>query len=201
MQVEDERGVDALVLEYCEGGDLIRRMVRREQGEPQDETNAFYIWRQIVEGVRHMHSCGVAHLDLKPQNVLIMSESGPGRAKLCDFSHSYVITAQAPKVPASQVGAGKYMAPEVASGQAYEGAPADTWSCGVILYTLLTGALPFADTTKIQQARPAPPLSTRHPHAALRAALFTHCPPHSPHAQPPPSTRPSGGAWRGSRPR
>ena len=52
-------------------------------------------------------------------------------------------------MPASQVGAGKYMAPEVSSGSPYDGPAADTWSCGVILYTLLTGTLPFEDKEKI----------------------------------------------------
>ena len=147
--VEDDRGVDALVLEYCEGGDLIRRMVRREQGGPADEAAAFGIWRQIVDGVAHMHACGVAHLDLKPQNVLLTNDADVPHVKLCDFSHSYIITAGAPLVPSSQVGAGKYMAPEVALGERYDGKLADCWSCGVILYTLLTGALPFADADKI----------------------------------------------------
>ena len=52
-------------------------------------------------------------------------------------------------MPVSQVGAGKYMAPEVSSGDPYDGCAADTWSCGVILYTLLTGTLPFEDKEKI----------------------------------------------------
>ena len=50
----------------------------------------------------------------------------------------------------SQVGAGKYMAPEVASGSAYDGKAADVWSCAVILYTLLCGSLPFADSEGVQ---------------------------------------------------
>ena len=108
------------------------------------------MWKDIVIGVAHMHQCGVAHLDLKPQNILLPEgyldgEEGAQHAKLCDFSHSYGAgpSEDAVKVPPTQVGAGRYMGPEVSSGEAYDGFTADVWSLGVILYTLLTGQLPF----------------------------------------------------------
>ena len=126
--VEDEAGVDALVLEYCEEGDLIKKMKRVLDGSPENELSAYQIWRQIVEGIGHMHERGVAHLDLKPQNVLLASAS-EDTIKLCDFSHSFVASSAAALVPASQVGAGKYMAPEVSSGRPYDGyAGACLWS-------------------------------------------------------------------------
>ena len=149
--VEDENGVEALVVEFCEGGDLIKQMKRREEGGAEDERAAFELWRQILAGVAHMHGCGVAHLDLKPQNVLLQpNEEAPPTLKLCDFSHSFAASATEPLVPAAQVGAGKYMAPEVSSGLPYDGAAADVWSCAVILYTLLTGSLPFENAEKIR---------------------------------------------------
>ena len=150
--VKDARGVDALVLTYCEGGDLIKRMKRRTAGTPSDELAAYLIWRQIVEGVRHMHSRNVSHLDLKPQNVLLLRNEPDNPAPttvICDFSHSHIASDEAPLVPTTQVGAGKYMAPEVSSGEAYDGFSADVWSCGAILFTLLCGSLPFADSEKI----------------------------------------------------
>jgi serine/threonine protein kinase len=147
--VADEAGVDSLVLEYCEAGDLIHKMTRVVNGGPKDESESFQIWHQIIDGIGHMHERGVAHLDLKPQNVLLANEDAPCRIKLCDFSHSFISSSPGALVPASQVGAGKYMAPEVSSGDPYDGCAADTWSCGVILYTLLTGTLPFEDKEKI----------------------------------------------------
>lgn len=150
--VVDESGVDSLVLEYCEGGDLIKRMQRRTAGTAADEAGAYLLWRQILEGCKHMHARGVSHLDLKPQNVLLSKDEPDNPSplvKLCDFSHSYPATPDEPLVPPTQVGAGKYMAPEVSSGEPYDGYKADVWSCGAILYTLLCGALPFADAEKI----------------------------------------------------
>lgn len=151
--VEDE-GVDALVLEYCEAGDLIHKMKRVTQGGAENEAQAWQVWSQVIAGIGHMHEMGVAHLDLKPQNILLASGDDDEvlRVKLCDFSHSFISTTAGAKVPASQVGAGKYMAPEVSSGDPYDGPAADVWSCGVILYTLLTGALPFENADKILAA-------------------------------------------------
>ena len=137
--VADEAGVDSLVLEYCEAGDLIHKMTRVVNGGAKNESESFQIWHQIIDGIGHMHERGVAHLDLKPQNVLLANEDAPCTIKLCDFSHSFISSRPGALVPASQVGAGKYMAPEVSSGSPYDGPAADTWSCGVILYTLLTG--------------------------------------------------------------
>ena len=137
--VADDAGVDSLVLEYCEAGDLIHKMTRVVNGGAKNESESFQIWHQIIDGIGHMHERGVAHLDLKPQNVLLANEDAPCTIKLCAFSHSFISSRPGALVPASQVGAGKYMAPEVSSGSPYDGPAADTWSCGVILYTLLTG--------------------------------------------------------------
>ncbi len=179
------RGVDALVLEYCDGGDLISRLRRRETGGADDERAAYAIWHQIVDGVEHMHSRGIVHLDLKPQNVLLLSKDDANPVvKLCDFSHSYIAAeAGAELVPPTQVGAGKYMAPEVASGEAYRGESADVWSCGVILYTLLCGMLPFADADLIASAKWNRPEWFSTPLTSLLEQIFNT----SPSARPSPA--------------
>ena len=80
--VADEAGVDSLVLEYCEAGDLIHKMTRVVNGGAKHESEAFHIWHQIVDGIGHMHERGVAHLDLKPQNVLLANEGAPCSIKV-----------------------------------------------------------------------------------------------------------------------
>lgn len=153
--VIDSASVEAIVLEYCGGGDMIGLIKQLfEDGAMQtglaQEQRIFPIWRDIVVGVQHMHACSISHLDLKPQNVLLTDIDAP-RAKLCDFSHSFLARGDAQEVPPTQIGAGRYMAPEVSSGIPYPGYPADVWSCGVILYTLLTGKLPFPNDDEIKK--------------------------------------------------
>ena len=80
--VADEAGVDSLVLEYCQAGDLIHKMTRVVNGGPKNESESFQIWHQIIDGIGHMHERGVAHLDLKPQNVLLANEDAPCRLGL-----------------------------------------------------------------------------------------------------------------------
>jgi len=80
--VADEAGVDSLVLEYCEAGDLIHKMTRVVNGGAKNESESFQIWHQIIDGIGHMHERGVAHLDLKPQNVLLANEDAPCTIKV-----------------------------------------------------------------------------------------------------------------------
>lgn len=125
--IKDSNGVDALVLEYCSGGDLINFIKKNAEDSPPGfaesaelERRVFGVWRDAVMGVAYMHSCSVAHLDLKPQNVLLGEATDSGAspsAKVCDFSHSFISKVKSQHspenlVPSTQVGAGKYMAPE-----------------------------------------------------------------------------------------
>jgi serine/threonine protein kinase len=198
--VEDGNGVQALVLEYMGGGDLINFIKARPPEAtdgPLQERRVFGVWRDVLLGVEHMHTCGVAHLDLKPQNVLLPEgflDEGLGSVKLCDFSHSYgARDAERPgasgklEVPSTQVGAGRYMGPEVSSGESYDGLRADVWSLGVILYTLLTGQV--RTTTAATAAASA---RLHQPHHA--PALALHIPSHLPSHIPPPAAHPTATA-------
>jgi serine/threonine protein kinase len=195
--VEDGNGVQALVLEYMGGGDLINFIKARPPEAtdgPLQERRVFGVWRDVLLGVEHMHTCGVAHLDLKPQNVLLPEgflDEGLGSVKLCDFSHSYgARDAERPgasgklEVPPTQVGAGRYMGPEVSSGESYDGLRADVWSLGVILYTLLTGQV-RTTTTATTAATAAASARLHQPHHA--PALALHIPSHLPSHIPPPA--------------
>ena len=128
-----------LVLEYVEGGELFDFLVNRGRLPPNE---ALIYFRQIVYGLNYAHTFSIIHRDLKPENILIASLSPP-QLKIADWG----MAAFAP--PSLQLetscGSPHYASPEIVNGEKYEGNATDIWSCGVILYALLTGRLPFDD--------------------------------------------------------
>ncbi|KAF8155680.1 hypothetical protein B0H34DRAFT_751703 [Crassisporium funariophilum] len=128
-----------LVLEYVEGGELFDFLVNRGRLPPDE---ALIYFRQIVYGLNYAHTFSIIHRDLKPENILIASLKPPV-IKLADWG----MAAFAP--PSLQLetscGSPHYASPEIVNGEKYEGNATDIWSCGVILYALLTGRLPFDD--------------------------------------------------------
>src|SRR6202035_2542654 len=95
---------------------------------------------QIVYALNYAHSFSIVHRDLKPENILIHSLNPP-LIKIADWG----MAAFAP--PSLQLetccGSPHYVSPEIVQGKKYEGNATDIWSCGVILYVLLTGRVPF----------------------------------------------------------
>ncbi|KAK7044667.1 kinase domain-containing protein [Favolaschia claudopus] len=128
-----------LVLEYVEGGELFDFLVNRGR-LPAEEACEYF--KQIVYGLNYAHTFSIIHRDLKPENILIASLSPP-LIKIADWG----MAAFAP--PSLQLetscGSPHYASPEIVNGERYQGNPTDIWSCGVILYALLTGRLPFDD--------------------------------------------------------
>ncbi|ESS65173.1 putative protein kinase [Trypanosoma cruzi] len=124
-----------LIMEYVEGGELYdyivkRRMLKEDVGR--------YILQQIVCALEYCHHFLVVHRDLKPENILL----GPGlQVKLIDFGLANIMKDN--EFLASSCGSPNYAAPEILSGKLYFGPEVDVWSCGVILYALLCGCLPF----------------------------------------------------------
>eukprot|EP00177_Eucheuma_denticulatum_P006981 GFKZ01012695.1.p1 GENE.GFKZ01012695.1~~GFKZ01012695.1.p1 ORF type:complete len:475 (-),score=70.73 GFKZ01012695.1:134-1558(-) len=137
LDVYDTENSFVLVLEYCDGGELFDLLV--ENGylpEPQ----VLDLFQQLVYALEFCHARGICHRDLKPENVLLMSD---GRLKLADFGMASILTPE--DLLETSCGSPQYCAPEVIGGQAYEGAPADVWSLGVVLYAMTTGGVPFDD--------------------------------------------------------
>ncbi|PSS07943.1 SNF1-related protein kinase catalytic subunit alpha like [Actinidia chinensis var. chinensis] len=126
-----------VVMEYVKSGELFDYIV--EKGRLQeDEVRNFF--QQIISGVEYCHRNMVVHRDLKPENLLLDSR---GNVKIADFGLSNVMLDG--HFLKTSCGSPNYAAPEVVSGKLYAGPEIDVWSCGVILYALLCGTLPFDD--------------------------------------------------------
>ncbi|XP_010551836.1 PREDICTED: SNF1-related protein kinase catalytic subunit alpha KIN10 [Tarenaya hassleriana] len=126
-----------VVMEYVNSGELFDYIV--EKGRLQeDEARNFF--QQIISGVEYCHRNMVAHRDLKPENLLLDSKCN---VKIADFGLSNIM--RDGHFLKTSCGSPNYAAPEVISGKLYAGPEVDVWSCGVILYALLCGTLPFDD--------------------------------------------------------
>ncbi|ORX39867.1 kinase-like domain-containing protein [Kockovaella imperatae] len=126
-----------LVLEYVEGGELFDYLV--SQGRlPPDEASRYF--QQIIAGVDYCHRFNICHRDLKPENLLLDRERN---IKIADFGMAALEPSD--KLLETSCGSPHYASPEIVAGMSYHGAASDIWSCGVILFALLTGRLPFDD--------------------------------------------------------
>ncbi|OJD10952.1 CAMK/CAMKL/AMPK protein kinase [Emergomyces pasteurianus Ep9510] len=125
-----------MVLEYAER-ELFDYLVKR--GRCSDE-EARKFFQQIICAVEYCHRHKIVHRDLKPENLLIDRDRN---VKIADFGLSNIMTDG--NFLKTSCGSPNYAAPEVISGKLYAGPEVDVWSCGVILYVLLVGKLPFDD--------------------------------------------------------
>jgi serine/threonine protein kinase len=136
-----------IVMDYVRGGELFEMIERK--GE-LDENLARRYFHQLVDGIDYCHRRGVYHRDLKPENLLVDEK---GTLKIADFGVSSMKSGSDSGLLTTQCGTPYYCAPEIISDaeEGYSGVKVDAWSCGVILYLLLTGTLPFqnADMTEL----------------------------------------------------
>ncbi|MCO5613432.1 hypothetical protein L7F22_067708 [Adiantum nelumboides] len=129
------------VLEYVTGGELFNK-IAREGKLKEDEARKYF--QQLINAVDYCHSRGVYHRDLKPENLLLDSR---GNLKISDFGLSALPQQlREDGLLHTTCGTPNYVAPEVIVDRGYDGAKADLWSCGVILFVLMAGYLPFNDT-------------------------------------------------------
>lgn len=135
------------VLEYVRGGELFNKI---SKGRLEEDVARKY-FQQLISAVEFCHSRGVYHRDLKPEN-LLLDESG--NLKLSDFGLSALAESKRQDgLLHTTCGTPAYVAPEVISRKGYDGAKADIWSCGVILYVLLAAYLPFHGTNLMEMYR------------------------------------------------
>ncbi|MBA0652510.1 hypothetical protein Goklo_019767 [Gossypium klotzschianum] len=126
-----------IVTEYAASGDLFDYIVQKRRLK---EDEARKLFQQIISGVEYCHRCMVVHRDLKPENLLLDSNFN---VKIADFGFSNIM--RDGHFLKTSCGSPNYAAPEIVSGKLYAGPEVDAWSCGVILYALLSGTLPFED--------------------------------------------------------
>ncbi|XP_021565642.1 5'-AMP-activated protein kinase catalytic subunit alpha-2 [Carlito syrichta] len=126
-----------MVMEYVSGGELFDYICKHGRVE---EIEARRLFQQILSAVDYCHRHMVVHRDLKPENVLLDAHMN---AKIADFGLSNMMSDG--EFLRTSCGSPNYAAPEVISGRLYAGPEVDIWSCGVILYALLCGTLPFDD--------------------------------------------------------
>ncbi|XP_069854207.1 serine/threonine-protein kinase 17A [Dipodomys merriami] len=133
-----------LVLEYAAGGEIFDQCVA-DREDAFKEKDVQRLMRQILEGVHFLHTHHVVHLDLKPQNILLTSESPLGDIKIVDFGLSRIM--QNSEELREIMGTPEYVAPEILSYDPISLAT-DMWSIGVLTYVMLTGISPFLGDDK-----------------------------------------------------
>lgn len=130
-----------MVMELVRGGELFESIVKNGR---QDEDTARKYFHQLIDAVHYCHHRGVYHRDLKPENLLLGEH---GELKVTDFGFS-AMRDYGCHLLSTNCGSPHYCAPEVWNGsqtEGYDGRKNDAWSCGIILYVMVTGKQPFYD--------------------------------------------------------
>ncbi|CAG9464548.1 unnamed protein product [Pedinophyceae sp. YPF-701] len=142
-------------MDFVPGGELFHLVSARKR---LPEAEAMCYFAQAVEALHFAHGAGIAHRDLKLENILLdrcpHPWEPPARVRIADWGCSKdMVQSLAGR---TMVGTCAYVAPEVLrtahSGETYDGAAADVWSLGVVLYTMLTGCYPFQDPPRREHA-------------------------------------------------
>ncbi|CAN1166684.1 CBL-interacting serine/threonine-protein kinase 6 [Linum perenne] len=136
-----------IAMELVRGGELFNKVAK---GRLKEDVARVY-FQQLISAIDFCHSRGVYHRDLKPENLLLDEE---GNLKVTDFGLSaFAEHLKQDGLLHTTCGTPAYVAPEVIGKKGYDGAKADLWSCGVILFVLLAGFLPFQDDNLVAMYR------------------------------------------------
>ena len=124
-----------IVMEYCKNGELFEYISKKERLQEDEASSFFY---QIINGVEYIHSKGIAHRDLKLENLLLTEDN---TIKIIDFGLSHEFNGK--DLLKTKCGSPSYASPELIAQPFYDGFKSDIWCCGIILYAMLCGYLPF----------------------------------------------------------
>ena len=128
-----------IVMELCEKGELFDYIVSKKKLSEEEASMFFY---QLINGVNYLHSKGISHRDLKPENLLLTNDK---ILKIIDFGLSHEFDENI--LLKTKCGSPSYAAPEIIKGKHYNGFKIDVWCCGIILYAMVCGYLPFEGET------------------------------------------------------
>lgn len=134
-----------LAIEKMPGGELFD--IVADKGH-LSELQASQVVREIIIGCEYFHSVNIVHCDIKPENILCKSTQWPLEVKICDFGLANTIDADqantygGDRSMTAMIGTPGYVAPEIVKREGY-GRPVDMWACGVVLYVMLSGRMPF----------------------------------------------------------
>ena len=148
----DSSGKLLMVMEYCHAGPLVDDKGRFSHCQDDiPEIIVHHFFKQMTSAIQYLHSEGIVHGDIKPENMLL---SGDGTVKIADFGQSLKIMGACGKGKKSSMltrtlGTPAYLAPEICAGEEYDGFAADVWALGVTLYSFMFGRLPFEGTTVV----------------------------------------------------
>lgn len=134
-----------IVMEYVEGITLKEYI---EQQGKLDIREAIYFITQILRALQHAHDKGIVHRDIKPQNILLVSD---GTIKVTDFGIARFSRSETRTMTEGAIGSVHYISPEQAKGSITD-AKTDLYSAGVVLYEMLTGKLPFQSDNAVSVA-------------------------------------------------
>uniref|UniRef100_A0A8C4PZ10 Calcium/calmodulin-dependent serine protein kinase a n=1 Tax=Eptatretus burgeri TaxID=7764 RepID=A0A8C4PZ10_EPTBU len=145
LETYSSDGMLYMVFEFMDGADLCFEIVKRaDAGFVYSEAVASHYMRQILEALRYCHDNNIIHRDMKPHCVLLASKENSAPVKLGGFGVAIQL-GESGLVAGGRVGTPQFMAPEVVKREPY-GKPVDVWGCGVMLFILLSGCLPFHGT-------------------------------------------------------
>ena len=135
-QIKEDTNNIYIIMEYIENNLFYCIMTNKYLSEQE---SSFYFF-QLISGLDYIHSLGIVHRDLKPENILLTKKR---LLKIIDFGLSnYYIKG---KLLSTSCGSPSYTAPEVILGKKYDGCKIDIWTCGIILYVMVCGYLPFEE--------------------------------------------------------
>ena len=127
-----------IVMEYCENGELFNYIVAHQRLSEEETAYFFY---QLINGLDYIHHKNIVHRDLKPENLLL---SQGNVLKIVDFGLSNYYYPDG-KLLSTPCGSPCYASPEMVCGNKYNGFRIDIWSCGIIIFAMICGYLPFED--------------------------------------------------------
>ena len=139
LEVFHDEDYMLIIMEYINGGNLFTFVKKRRK---LNEKMAKFLFRQIILGIKHIHSQNIVHRDIKLENIIIDLNN---TVKICDFGIGKILKSS-DELLYDRCGTPMYMAPEIIlcnKEKGYNGFPVDIWASGITLYIMLSGTLPF----------------------------------------------------------